>query len=87
MKALVPYQEGEIPLRPGDVLVLFTDGVSEAMNEKDEEWEEARLEAVVRCHLLEPASKIVNEIVDAIRNHSVGVAQSDDITLVIAKVI
>ncbi len=85
MKALVPYQEGEVTLHPGDVLVLFTDGVSEAMNDKEEEWEEARLEAVVKDHLCDPPSKIVDEIVDAIRIHSAGVAQSDDITLVIAK--
>jgi sigma-B regulation protein RsbU (phosphoserine phosphatase) len=85
MKALVPYQEGETNFREGDVLVLFTDGVSEAMNKKEEEWEEERLEAVVKNCLREPASKIVSEIVDAIRIHSQGVPQSDDITLVVAK--
>ena len=41
------YEAGEVPLLPGDVLVAFTDGVSEALNPAGEEFGEARLEALL----------------------------------------
>ena len=37
------YQQGSVRISPGDVLVAFTDGISEAMNLEDEEWGEDRL--------------------------------------------
>ncbi len=84
MKAIVPYQEGEITIQPGDTLVLFTDGVSEAMNTMEEEWGEERLEAVVKSHRGESSRELVDAIVRAIREHSQNAPQSDDITLVVA---
>ncbi len=85
MKALVPYQEGEVNIQPGETLVLFTDGVSEAMSTQEEEWGEERLEAVVRLHAGSSSREIVDAIVSAIREHSRNAPQSDDITLVVAK--
>src|SRR5262249_7782289 len=38
-----PYQQGCVTLAPGDLVVGFTDGISEAMNKNDEEWDEQRL--------------------------------------------
>lgn len=87
MKAVVPYQEGEVRIDVGDVLLLFTDGVSEAMDTEGEEMGEEKLEAVARLHLDEPAAVILAKIVDAVKEHSRNVPQSDDITLVIAKAI
>ncbi len=37
------YEQGSVQLRPGDILVAFTDGISEAMNLADDEWGEERL--------------------------------------------
>ena len=37
------YEQGSVRLSPGDVLVAFTDGISEAMNLDDEEWGEERI--------------------------------------------
>lgn len=85
MKALVPYKEGEVRLSKGDVLVLFTDGVSEAMNEAGEEWGEEPLERIVKEHLTEPAEAILNRVVEGIQQHNKGTQQSDDITLIVAK--
>lgn len=85
MKALMPYKEGEVRFSPGDVLVLFTDGVTEAMNEAGEEWEEEPLERIVKMHLKEPAQTILSRIVEGVKEHSKDTPQSDDITLIVAK--
>ncbi len=85
MKAMMPYKEGEVRLSTGDVLVLFTDGVSEAMNEAGEEWGEEPLERIVKEHLAEPAEAILDRVVEGIQKHNVGTQQSDDITLIVAK--
>src|ERR1041384_312975 len=85
MKALVPYKEGEVRLSKGDVMVLFTDGESEAKNEAGEEWGEEPLERIVKEHLTEPAEAILNRVVEGIQQHNKGTQQSDDITLIVAK--
>ncbi len=87
MKAIVPYQEGEVKLDDGDVLVLFTDGVSEAMNSKGEEFGENRLEEIIKENLNESAEVILKIIVDAVKEFSINTTQSDDITLVIVKAV
>ncbi len=86
MKAMIPYAEGEVEVRPGDRMILFTDGVSEAMNAKDEEWGEERLEAIVLGRAADDPTRLLDAIVEAIREHGKDVAQqSDDITLIIAQ--
>jgi len=80
-----PYQQGTISLQPGDVLVAFTDGISEAMNSADEEWgEEELLKAIRACQQL-PAQEMIPVLLrnaDAFVN---GAPQHDDMTLVIVK--
>ena len=85
MKTVIPYQEDEITLEDGDVLVLYTDGVSEAMNLESEEFSEELLEKIIKNNLNESPSVILNKVVDAVREHSKGTTQSDDITLVVVK--
>jgi len=85
MKASIAYNEGEIRFSPGDVLVLFTDGVSEAMNEAGEELGEDPIEEVVKGHLDDPAEEILSAIVKRVKAHSKDTPQSDDITLIVAK--
>ncbi len=82
-----PYQQGSFTLRHGDVLVCFTDGVSEAMNPIDEEWGEERLIAAVRgCEGMNAAA-MVTEIIDAADRFASGAPQHDDMTLVVLRVI
>ena len=80
-----PYQQGSISLQPGDVLVAFTDGISEAMNGADEEWgEEELLKSIRACQHL-PAQEMIPALLrdaDAFVN---GAPQHDDMTLVIVK--
>ena len=85
MKASIAYNEGEIRFSPGDVLVLFTDGVSEAMNEAGEELGEEPIEEVVKGCLDDPAQEILSAIVERVKAHSKDTPQSDDITLIVAR--
>lgn len=85
MKTEKPYEEGEVSISNGDVLFLFTDGVSEAMNLKGDEWGEEHLEAAIRGCLTDSPKEIMNHVVGAVKEHSRHVPQSDDITMVVIK--
>ena len=81
------YTQAALGLEVGDVLVLFTDGISEAMNGADEEWGEDRLiEAISRCHD-QPASGIIDSLVRGADGFVGAAPQHDDMTLVVVKVI
>lgn len=69
----------------GDVLVLYTDGVTEAPNEEGKEFSGARLSDVVRAHVREGASDINDRVMEAVARFSGEVPQRDDFTLVTVK--
>ncbi|MGH9347392.1 MAG: SpoIIE family protein phosphatase [Vicinamibacterales bacterium] len=79
------YEQGSVELGSGDVLIAFTDGISEAVNADDEEWGEERLtQAVISARALEPKTLI--ERIMAVTDCFVGNApQHDDMTLFIAR--
>ncbi len=80
------YEQGECPMFPEDILILFTDGITEAMTEEDEEWGEERLIAAARRHSsLEPA-QMIQAIFHAADTHTRTATQHDDMTLLIVKV-
>jgi phosphoserine phosphatase RsbU/P len=86
MLPVFPYQQGSIPLRPGDLLVAYTDGISEAMNPADEEWGEERLMAAVRrCPDL-PAEPMLRHLLASADAFVAGAKQHDDMTLVVVRV-
>ncbi len=81
-----PYQQGSVSLAPGDLLVAYTDGISEAMNAADEEWGEERLmQTIQRCDGLD-AGEILKRIFAAADGFVAGAAQHDDMTLVVLRV-
>jgi sigma-B regulation protein RsbU (phosphoserine phosphatase) len=81
------YQQGSFPLKPGDVVVLFTDGVSESMNTRNEEWGEDRLiEFAKSCHGI-PAFEAMTRILAAAEAFAAGASQHDDMTLVVLRVV
>ena len=81
------YQQDSFPLEPGDLIVLFTDGVSESMNTRDEEWGEDRLiEFVKTCHGL-PAFEVMTRILAAAEAFAAGAAQHDDMTAVVFRIL
>lgn len=79
------YEQAEIQLADGDLLALFTDGVTEAQNAEEELWGEDRLEDVLRDQRGAPCRRIVSEILGEIRRFAGEEAQSDDITLLLAR--
>jgi sigma-B regulation protein RsbU (phosphoserine phosphatase) len=82
----IPYEEGVVPLRPGDVLVLFTDGVSEAMDAHGVDYGEDRLERLLCSNREKSPAGLIAAISEDIRRHAGAAAQSDDITMMVLKV-
>jgi len=79
------FREGRTQLRPGDVLVIYSDGVSEAVNGNGEEFGPTRLYEVVARNLDASASGIRDRIESALTKSCQGTPAADDITLVIVK--
>ncbi len=80
-----PYQEGSLPMEPGDIFVGFTDGISEAMNREDEEWGEERLIPAVAACADQRASEIIPNLMAEADRFVSGAPQHDDMTLVVVK--
>jgi sigma-B regulation protein RsbU (phosphoserine phosphatase) len=85
MKTLNPYMEGSVTLEPGDIVVMFTDGVSEAMNGQEVDFTEERLQEVLKTVRTKSPSEIIHAIQTALEEHTQGTPQSDDITMLVVK--
>lgn len=83
----VPYEQATVQLVTGDMLVLFTDGVSEAMNSRSEDFTEERLLEVIRQSRSKSCQEVIDTVLRAVEEHAAGTPQSDDITLVILRAI
>ena len=86
--ASIPYQEAKLDLHSGDLLVIYSDGFSEAMNRRFEEFGEERLlEVVTAARDLELSpEEVIKRSFEAVRQHSDGAPQTDDMTMVALKV-
>ncbi|OGC09066.1 hypothetical protein A2V82_12685 [candidate division KSB1 bacterium RBG_16_48_16] len=83
----VPYEMEEIALDTGDVLVFFTDGVTEAWNRKQDEYGDERLQQVIRRNVSKSAEDILQAIAKDVKEHVGKAQQSDDFTCAVIKVI
>jgi sigma-B regulation protein RsbU (phosphoserine phosphatase) len=82
-----PFTEAQLALQPGDLLLGFTDGISECMNKGDDEWGEERLMQAIRdCRGLE-AKAMIERLMAAADAFADGAKQHDDMTLVVVKVL
>ena len=79
------YLEGKIPFHPDEMIVLYSDGITEAMNDQNEEFGEERLIKLITQYKNEDIYKLIDRIIVAVNAFSEGVAQSDDITVMIIK--
>jgi len=79
------YSEESISMEKDDLLLLYTDGITEAMNPEEEEFGLERLVALVKENCKKPAAYISEIILTDIKHHVRGAAQSDDITLLLIK--
>jgi sigma-B regulation protein RsbU (phosphoserine phosphatase) len=81
------FMTGAVCLDPGDTLVLYSDGITEAASRAGEEFGEERLEAVLKAHSDKPLSEIQRQILESVGRWSGKVQEEDDMTLVIVRVI
>ncbi len=72
-------------LREGDLIVLYTDGITDALNQAEEEFGVARLGAVILEHADKTAQAVTDEILRAVEEFTQDTAQFDDLTLVVVK--
>jgi sigma-B regulation protein RsbU (phosphoserine phosphatase) len=79
------YQEGSTTLAPGDLLVIYSDGVSETQNPQGEEFGLQRLADVITRNINETAARVRDRIEDALTKFAQGTPSVDDITMVIVK--
>ncbi|MGA9593444.1 MAG: SpoIIE family protein phosphatase [Candidatus Acidiferrales bacterium] len=83
MFAEAEYQSARAQLEPGDFLVIYSDGVSEASNNRNELFEEARLRAIMESFAGRSVDDMATAIRDGMKAFTEGAPQSDDITLLV----
>ena len=75
------YESEHFQLAPGEGILMYTDGVTEAMNSRNQEYGEAKLLELLRSQRDEKARALVETILGSVRVHAGGAEQSDDITI------
>ncbi|MGE0123516.1 MAG: SpoIIE family protein phosphatase [Vicinamibacterales bacterium] len=83
--ASASYADERTQLAPGDVLVIFSDGVTEALNPAGEEFGEERLSAELTRHRDAPLADILQAVISAVQTFAAGASQSDDVTVLVAR--
>jgi len=81
------YSNTVVALNEGDILTLFTDGVTEQENEAGDEFSTGRLKEVVLSRETEPASALVASITEAVATFAGTKPQVDDLTVVVVKIL
>ena len=81
------YSNTVVTLEQGDILTLFTDGVTEQENESGEEFSTERLKEVILRHEMEPAAAVVAHIAEDVSTYGGTKEQMDDLTVVVVKVL
>ncbi|MBN2381921.1 SpoIIE family protein phosphatase [bacterium] len=81
----IELTENRVALQSGDLIVMYTDGITEAFNDKSEEFGEERLMEVIRTNHQLSAPDLVKSIIDAVVSFAAGEPQTDDITLIVLK--
>jgi sigma-B regulation protein RsbU (phosphoserine phosphatase) len=79
-------EEATIPIAPGDVFLLYTDGLTEAMNDAGDFFGEDRLSALVQLHGAAPFHQMRDEILAAISGFTGPAEQQDDMTMLLLRV-
>ena len=82
---MAPYSADSVELKPGDTLALYSDGVTEAHNIAGEEFGEERMVEVLERYHQEPATVVLEKLIDAVKAFAHGAEQYDDVTALIVK--
>jgi len=81
------YQEGRLSLTSGDIVLLYTDGITEACNDKEEMFGFDRLMESVKENAARGAQQIIEDIKMRLRNFSAGTKQNDDIAVIVLRIV
>ena len=79
------YKQNRITLEQGDLMICYTDGITEAVNAAEEEFGMKRLEKVVMNHQNDSVEAIAAAVKQAVENFSLSEKQFDDITILVIK--
>ncbi len=79
--AQAQYQSNTLTLQPGETLVLYTDGVTEAKNQAGDDFTESRLEECLQHAASAAGPEIINAVVSAVQQFANSAPQADDLTL------
>ena len=80
-----PFEESQVPLNPGDQLVVFSDGISEAVDNDGEEFGEHRVSELAAANRDASAEQLIETILQSVGAHAGDRPQQDDMTLVVVK--
>ena len=80
------FETATVELKPGDRIVMFTDGITEAFNDQDEEFGEERVMQLIQTHPESSSQEMLDTIVSEVQSFSEGTPQADDITILVMKV-
>ena len=72
-------------MKPGDTMVLYSDGVTEAHNVAGDEFGEARMVEVLKRYHQEPADVVLDKLIEAVKVFAHGAEQYDDVTALVVK--
>ncbi|MFQ5721895.1 MAG: SpoIIE family protein phosphatase [Candidatus Aminicenantales bacterium] len=79
------YEVQKVGLNPGELALLFTDGITESRNKKNEEFSEERLIKLIKNHYKLSAQQLLEKIQNEVNTFTTGTNQMDDMTLVVIK--
>ena len=79
------FSEEKIQIGPGSVLILYSDGITEAINAKGEEFGESKLVDIITQNWNDNSTELIEKVITAVQSHAGDLPQMDDITIVIIK--
>jgi len=80
-----PFQEQQISFEPGDIFVLYSDGITESINKDEQEFGESGLISVIEKNMNASARELTDKVIEAVNRHTSDCIQYDDMTLVVIK--
>jgi len=83
--AMAGFDEETLQLEPGDHVVIFSDGISEALDVDGQEFGDARIAEVLQSHAGSSADELLEALFAAVRDFTTGAPQSDDVTAMVVR--
>ena len=81
----IDFESVQLKMEPGDIGLMYTDGLNEAMNKEREQFGYERIRDSVRRHAHDSSEVIIESLFQAIEDHAAGADQFDDTTIVVIK--